>query len=75
MKWLLGCGILMALALILFVVAAGLAGLSWSRVAQDTGYHWSMWWRWCPSLVGSRLVSARVPPPRPLPGQWPDQAA
>ncbi len=26
MKWLLGCGILMALALILFVVAAGLEG-------------------------------------------------
>ncbi len=24
MKWLLGCGILMALALILFVIAAGL---------------------------------------------------
>jgi hypothetical protein len=48
MKWLLGCGILMALALILFVATAGLAGLSWSRVAQDTGYHWSMWWRWCP---------------------------
>jgi hypothetical protein len=48
MKWLLGCGILMALALILFVATAGLAGLSWSRVAQDTGHHWSMWWRWCP---------------------------
>ena len=34
MKWLLGCGILMALASILLVVAAGLEGLSWSRLAQ-----------------------------------------
>jgi hypothetical protein len=52
MKWLLGCGTLFALALILFVVQQALRGRCLSRSARDTGCRWLMWWRWCPCWPG-----------------------
>jgi hypothetical protein len=62
---------LMALAVILFVVAAGLEGPVLVPISPGHGLSLVDVVVLVPSLVGSRLVSACVSPPRPLPGGWP----